>query len=70
MKWFEPIIAIIAIFLVLLPIIIKIIEKKKGNSKCSCGCDCCSKKNECYSSLKKYINSEEFKNDLEELRNS
>ena len=68
MKWFEPIIAIVAIFLVILPIILKIISHKKGNNSCSCGCACCTKKDECYKELKKYINSTDFQNDLKEIR--
>ena len=34
MKWFEPIIIIVAIGLVLLPIFLQIKNKKKGKSSC------------------------------------
>lgn len=67
MKWFEPIIAIIAVFLVILPIILKIRNKKKGKSSCGCGCNECSKKNECYSALKAYLNSSEYQKDMDEI---
>ena len=67
MKWFEPIIAIVAIFLVVFPIILSIRNKRKGKSSCGCGCSECSKKNECYSSLKAYLNSEEYKKDMNKI---
>jgi len=47
MKWFEPIIAIVAIGLVILPIILKVVNKKKGKSACSCGCTCCPHSGNC-----------------------
>ena len=67
MKWFEPIIASFAAFLVVLPLILNIINKKRGKHNCSCGCQDCSKRNECYSALKDYINSEDFKNDMKRI---
>lgn len=43
MKWYEYIIAIVAIGLVILPIILNTRRKKKGKSSCGCGCESCSK---------------------------
>lgn len=57
MKWFEPLIAIVAIGLVLLPIILKIVDKKKRKAKCSCGCDCSSCDKECLANFKAYLES-------------
>lgn len=60
MKWFEYIIMLIAIGLVLLPIAIKINNKKKGNS---CGsCCCCDKKDSCLKNFKQYINQVKSEN--------
>ena len=70
MKWFEPIIAVIAVFFAVLPFIIAIRNHKKGRNSCSCGCSCCSKKDECYKALKGYINSDEFKNDLKSIKDN
>ena len=67
MKWFEPIIAIVAVFLVVFPIILSIRNRRKGKSSCGCGCSECSKKNECYSALKAYLNSEEYRKDMDEI---
>ena len=67
MKWFEPIIAIVAVFLVILPFILNIRKKKKGKKGCGCGCSECSKKNECYVALKAYLNSSEYQKDMEEI---
>ena len=67
MKWFEPLIALAAIGLVLLPIILKIINHKNGKSTCSCGCDCTSCNKDCLSNFKKYINSEEFKSSCHDI---
>ena len=39
MEWFEYIIMAVAIFLVLLPLILKIANRKNPH-KSSCGCDC------------------------------
>lgn len=41
MQWFEYIIIVVAVFLVILPIILKIRAKKTGKGTCSC--ECCSK---------------------------
>lgn len=57
MEWFEPLIAIGAIFLVFLPIIIKIYNYKKGKSNCSCGCDCTSCNKDCLKHFKKYLDN-------------
>lgn len=67
MKWFEPLIAIAAIFLVILPIILKIKAKRSGKGSCSCGCDCSSCSKDCAKNFKKYINSKEFKNYCNDL---
>ena len=61
MEWFEPLIAACAIFLVILPIILKFRAKKKGKSVCSCGSDCASCNKDCLSHFKAYVKSEEFK---------
>ncbi len=42
MKWYEYIIMIIAIGLVILPFVLNHLNKKKGKSTCGCGCDKCS----------------------------
>lgn len=55
MKWFEPIIAIIAIGLVILPIILRIIRKKNNKGTCSSNCCCCDKRDTCLSNFKQYI---------------
>ena len=68
MEWFEPIIIVVAIGLVLSPIIIKIVNKKRGKSTCSCG-DCSSCNKDCMKNFKKYVNSEEFKRSCQEIVN-
>lgn len=67
MKWFEPIIAIIAIGLVILPFILKIINKKRGKPSCSCGCDCQSCSKDCMKSFRDYVKSDEFKCSCHEI---
>lgn len=57
MKWFEPLIALAAVSLVVLPIILKIKSHKKGQSSCGCSCADCSKKDTCCANFKAYINS-------------
>ena len=37
MKWFEYIIIIVAVFLVVFPIVSHFVKKKKGTLKCECG---------------------------------
>lgn len=37
MQWFEPIIIIVAILLVIIPIITYIVKKRNGTLKCECG---------------------------------
>jgi len=37
MKWFEPIIIVVAILMVLIPIVTHFVKKKKGTLKCECG---------------------------------
>ena len=69
MKWFEPLIALAAIALVVLPFILKIIAKKKGKSTCSCGCDCASCNKDCMKSFKEYVSSEEFKRSCHDIVN-
>ena len=69
MEWFEPLIAIFAISLVMLPIIKKVIDKKKGKSSCGCSdCDGCSKNKECLSNFKAYLKSEEFKKEKMDIK--
>lgn len=53
MKWFEPIIIIVAVGLVILPIILKIVNKKKGKSTCSCGCAYCTHSGCCTKTIEK-----------------
>lgn len=53
MKWFEYIIMIVAIGLVFLPLILKIINKKKGKPGCSSGCCCCPHRESCCKVAKK-----------------
>ena len=55
MKWFEPIIAFIAVLLVVLPIINKIRSLKKGETKCNGSCSMCSNKDDCLKNFKKYV---------------
>ena len=56
MEWFEYIIMAVAIFLVLLPLILKIINKKNPNkSSCNCGCSSCSKNCACMDNFKNYL---------------
>ncbi|MBQ7275978.1 MAG: hypothetical protein IJS58_01895 [Bacilli bacterium] len=69
MEWFEPLIAIGALSLVIVPIIIRIRNKKMGKSSCGCSdCDCCSKKKDCLSNFKTYLNSEEFNQEKNKLK--
>lgn len=37
MQWFEPLIAIGAVLIVVLPIVLFFYKKKKGTLKCECG---------------------------------
>lgn len=62
MEWFEPIIIIIAIFLVLLPLILKIKNKKKGKTGCEHDCSICSSHDQCLSNLRKYLDEQKNKN--------
>ncbi len=52
MEWFEYIFIVVAISLVLLPIILKIIGKKRGKPACS-SCCCCPHKNCCQKAIDK-----------------
>lgn|GEM_PF-765104 len=38
MEWFEYIIIVVAVFLLVLPFILAIIRKRQGKSCCSCEC--------------------------------
>ena len=58
MKWFEPLIALAAIGLVILPIVLKIRAKKKGKSSCGCDCGSCSNKDNCCANFKDYVKKE------------
>lgn len=53
MEWFEYIIIVVAVGLVLLPIALKIINKKRGKSSCASGCCCCPHREGCCSSINK-----------------
>lgn len=63
MKWFEPLIAIGAIILVIAPIITHFVKKKKGTLRCECGhlrSQCvgsCSKCEEASKLVSKYHNN-------------
>lgn len=57
MKWFEPIIIIVAILLVVLPFAYEIKKVIKGKGACSCGCSECKKKDKCLANFKSYIKS-------------
>lgn len=62
MEWFEYIIIIIAIGLVVLPIFLSIKNKKKGKSSCCGSCNSCGLYKSCCNSLKAYkIDSEKQK---------
>lgn len=47
MEWFEYLIILLALFLVILPIILKIRDKKKGKMNCGCGMSCKGDCNNC-----------------------
>ena len=66
MKWFEPIIIVIAIAMVVIPFAIEFRNAitKKGN--CSCGCGGCDKKDKCMVNFKSFISSKNFKNSLKD----
>ena len=57
MKWFEPIIIIVAILLVVLPFAHEIKKTIKGKTSCSCGCKECSKKGKCLANFKSFVSS-------------
>lgn len=42
MAWYEYLIIIVALFLVILPIILHFHNKKHGKTSCGCGCENCS----------------------------
>lgn len=56
MEWFEPIIIVVAILLVIVPFYIHFRNAFKKKNGCSCGCSECGKKCECFASFKKYAN--------------
>ena len=47
MEWYEYIIIVFAVGIVLLSFILKIINKKKGKTNCSSNCCCCARRSEC-----------------------
>lgn len=55
MKWFEYLIILFAVALVVLPFILNKVNKKKNKGYCS-GCSCCKYKDECHKMLNKNIN--------------
>ena len=57
MQWFEPIIIIIAISLVVIPFALEIKKAIIGKSTCVCGCSGCNKKEKCLANFKSYISS-------------
>lgn len=61
MEWFEPIIIVVAIFLVLLPLILKIKNKKQGKTGCEHECSICSSHDQCLSNLRKYLDEQNNK---------
>ena len=52
MKWFEPIIIIIAISLVVIPFALEIKKAITGKGTCACGCGGCNKKDKCLANFK------------------
>ena len=69
MQWFEPLIAIGAIALVVTPIISHFVKKKKGTLKCECGHyrkDCSGNCNTCNVSTKDML--EKCRRELENER--
>lgn len=66
MQWFEPLIAVGAVLLVVLPIASHFIKKKKGTLKCECGhlrSECVSDCTKCSINTKEIIDN--CKRDLE-----
>ena len=55
MEWFEYLIALAAIGLVILPIVLKIVNKKRGRTSSACGCTSCSECNKCYQNLRTFL---------------
>ena len=62
MKWFEPIIIIIAISLVVIPFALEIKKAITGKGTCACGCGGCNKKDKCLVNFKSYVCSCKDKN--------
>lgn len=61
MKWFEPIIIIIAISLVVIPFAFEIKKAITGKGTCACGCGGCNKKDKCLANFKSFVSS--YKNE-------
>ncbi len=59
MKWFEPIIIIIAVLLVIIPFAREFYKASKHKSSCTCGCGACGKKDKCLCNFKKIVKEEE-----------
>ena len=56
MEWFEPLIAIAAIALVILPFILNHRNKKTGKPSCT---SCCSSSGQCMRNFKEYLKERE-----------
>lgn len=59
MEWFEPLIAIAAIALVILPFILNHRSKKTGKPSCTSDCSCCSSSGQCMHNFKEYLKERE-----------
>lgn len=59
MEWFEPLIAIAAIALVILPFILNHKNKKTGKPSCTSDCSCCSSSGQCMHNFKEYLKERE-----------
>ena len=55
MKWFEPIIVILATLMVILPFAFEIKNAISKKGHCSCGCTECNKKDKCLVNFQKFI---------------
>lgn len=47
MQWYEYLIIVGAIGIVILPIVLAIINKKRGKVSCGCSCSACASKHNC-----------------------
>ena len=69
MKWFEPIIALLAVLAVVLPFYFKIRNVKKGKSGCGGICNECKNKDNCLKNFKSFIEENRKKDNNPLLKN-